>query len=142
MIHRRISDSPDPAAPVNRGEPLNTIARRAPPSSGRFILEIMCWRNRKLPSLIRGVPAPNRPDVAFGFVFGLDVVGDHLPLHPERRVGEQVVETAVGVLVVVEAVTEPDPGRVLTFDQHVSPTRGVGLGVDLLPVHLQGGPGG
>ena len=62
MIQRRISDSPDPAAPVNRGEPLNTMARRAPPSSGRFILEIMCWRKRKLPSLIRvSTPAPNRP---------------------------------------------------------------------------------
>ena len=87
MIQRRISDSPDPAAPVNRGEPLNTIARRAPPSSGRFILEIMCCRNRKLPSLIRGVPAPNRPREPSGVVFGSDVVGDHLPLHPKRWVG-------------------------------------------------------
>ena len=49
------------------------------------------------------------PRKAFGFVFGLDVVGDHLPLDSERWVGEQVVEAAVGVLVVVEAVTEPDP---------------------------------
>ena len=46
---------------------------------------------------------------AFGLVFGFDVVGDHFPLDPERWVGEQVVETAVWVLVVVEAVTEPDP---------------------------------
>jgi hypothetical protein len=58
MIHRRISLSPLPAAPVNSGEPLNTIARREPPCSGVFIFEIMCWRNKKLPSLIRGRPAP------------------------------------------------------------------------------------
>ena len=61
MIQRRISDSPEPAAPVNSGDPLNTIATRAPPSSGRFIFEIMCCRNRKLPSLMRGRPAPKRP---------------------------------------------------------------------------------
>ena len=61
MIQRRISDSPDPAAPVNSGEPLNTIATLDPPSSGRFIFEIMCCKNKKLPSLIRGSPAPKRP---------------------------------------------------------------------------------
>ena len=33
MIQRRISDSPDPAAPVNSGEPLKTIASREPPCS-------------------------------------------------------------------------------------------------------------
>ena len=32
MIHRRISLSPDPASPVNRGDPLKTMARRLPPS--------------------------------------------------------------------------------------------------------------
>ncbi len=61
MIQRRISDSPEPAAPVNSGEPLKTIASREPPSATGFILEIMCWRNRNEPSLIRGSPAPNRP---------------------------------------------------------------------------------
>ena len=65
MIHRRISDSPEPAAPVNSGEPLKTIASREPPSSGRFIFEIMCCRNRNEPSLIRGSPAPNRPSNPF-----------------------------------------------------------------------------
>ena len=65
MIQRRISDSPDPAAPVNSGEPLKTIASREPPWSTGFIFEIMCCRNRKLPSLIRGSPAPNRPAKPF-----------------------------------------------------------------------------
>ena len=58
MIQRRISLSPEPASPVNSGEPLKTMAMRLPPG---FILPIMCWRNRKEPSLMRGSPAPKRP---------------------------------------------------------------------------------
>ena len=77
------------------------------------------------------------PGEAFGLVFGSDVVGDHLPLHPERGVGEQVVESAAGVLVVVEAVPEPDPRRVQSFDQHVGPAGGVGLGVEFLAVDVE-----
>ncbi len=61
MIQRRISDSPEPAAPVNSGEPLKTMASREPPSDSGFILAIMCCRNRNEPSLIRGSPAPKRP---------------------------------------------------------------------------------
>ena len=38
MIQRRISDSPEPAAPVNSGEPLKTMAMRLPPSSTRLHL--------------------------------------------------------------------------------------------------------
>ena len=38
MIQRRISLSPEPAPPVNSGEPLKTIARRPPPSLGRLEL--------------------------------------------------------------------------------------------------------
>jgi len=45
---------------VNSGDPSKTIAMRDPPSSAGFILLIMCCRNRKLPSLIRGRPAPKR----------------------------------------------------------------------------------
>ena len=74
---------------------------------------------------------------ASGFVFGSDMVGDHLPLHTKRRIRQKVVETAVGVLVVVEAVPEPDPRGVLALDEHVSPTRSIGFGVDFLPVHMQ-----
>ena len=43
MIHLLISDSPDPASPVNRGEPLNTIAILVFVSvSGGCIFDIMC----------------------------------------------------------------------------------------------------
>ncbi len=60
-IQRRISLSPEPAAPVNSGLPLKTMASREPPCSTDLILAIMCWRNRKDPSLMRGSPAPKRP---------------------------------------------------------------------------------
>lgn len=58
MIHRRISDSPDPAPPENSGEPDSTIASRDPPPAAEagFILLIMCCRNSNDPSLIRGNP--------------------------------------------------------------------------------------
>ena len=54
IIHRRISLSPEPAAPVKSGEPLKTISRRPPPSSGRRSLLIMCCKNRNEPPLILG----------------------------------------------------------------------------------------
>ena len=53
--------APEPAEPVKSGDPLNTMARRVPPSSGSFILLIMCCRKSSEPSLILGRPAPNRP---------------------------------------------------------------------------------
>ncbi len=141
MIQRRISDSPEPAAPVNSGEPLKTIARREPPSSGRFIFEIMCCRNRKLPSLIRGSPAPKRPAKPWVVVFVLDGVFDLLPLDPERRVGEQVVELRALVAVLGERVAEDDVRGVLALEHHVGPADGVGLGVEFLAEHLEAGVG-
>ena len=38
MIQRRISLSPEPASPVNSGEPLKTMASREPPSLDRLHL--------------------------------------------------------------------------------------------------------
>jgi hypothetical protein len=64
MIQRRIFDGPDPASPLNKGEPLKTMAifEPSPPfSGGKCILEIMCCKNRNEPSLMAGNPAPNRP---------------------------------------------------------------------------------
>jgi aconitate hydratase len=55
------------ASPVKRGEPLKMMPMRLPPvmplpsTAIGFIFEIMCWRNRREPSLIRGRPAPKRP---------------------------------------------------------------------------------
>ena len=65
MIHRRISLSPEPAPPVNRGEPLKTMARREPflRSAGATgsNFAIMCCRKSSEPSVMRGSPAPKRP---------------------------------------------------------------------------------
>ena len=139
MIQRRISLSPDPAAPVNSGDPLKTMAKRLPPSSGRFIFEIMCWRKRKLPSLIRGQPGAEAAAEAELGVLGLDLVLHLLPLDPERRIGEQVVEAPVGMAVLGEGVAVDDPGGVLALQHHVGAADGVGLGVELLAEHLQAG---
>lgn len=60
-----------------------------------------------------------------------------LPLHPERGVGEAIVKEVSRQPIVREGVAELDVGRVLPLDKHVGPADGVGLGVDLLPEHLQ-----
>ena len=137
MIQRRISDSPEPAAPVNSGEPLKTIARREPPSSGGFILEIMCCRKRNEPSLMRGRPAPKRPSKPLRLGLLADLVLDLLPLHAERRIGEQVVEALALVVVLGEGVAERDVRGVLALEHHVGAADGVGLGVQLLAEDLQ-----
>ena len=59
-------DSPDPAPPVNSGEPLSTMAARpaawfSSAEPGSRILEIMCMRNSSEPSETRGRPGPKRP---------------------------------------------------------------------------------
>ncbi len=66
-----------------------------------------------------------------------DLLLDLLPLHAEGRIGEHVVEVLAGQAVVGERVAEDDVGDVLPLDQHVGLADGVGLGVQLLPVHHQ-----
>ena len=65
MTQRRISDSPEPARPLNSGEPLRTIAARPRTfsSSGSTvrILSIRWSRNSIDPSETAGRPGPNRP---------------------------------------------------------------------------------
>ena len=82
------------------------------------------------------------PGEALGLVLAPDVVGDHLPLDSERGIGQQVVEAAVGVLVIVEAVPEPDPRRVQSLDEHVRPAGGVRLGVHPPARTRRDAPGG
>ncbi len=62
-IHLRMLLSPEPASPVNNGEPLVITAILDLPLS--FILEIMCWINNNWPSLFLGNPAPNLPSNPF-----------------------------------------------------------------------------
>src|SRR5216684_3488806 len=105
MIQRRISLSPEPASPVNRGEPLKTIASREP--SG-FIFEIMCMMKSSEPSLMRGSPAPKRPFEPLLVVLALDHVRLRFPLDAEGRVGQEIVELVARQAVLGEAVTELD----------------------------------
>ena len=141
MIQRRISDSPDPAAPVNSGEPLKTIARREPPSSAGFIFEIMCWRKSRLPSLIRGSPAPKRPAKPLVACSVLTASSTFFHSTPNGGIGEQVVEGRALVAVLGEGVAEDDVGGVLALEHHVRAADRVGLGVQLLAEDLQAGVG-
>ena len=86
MIQRRISDSPDPAAPVNRGEPFEHYRQAGTAFFGAFhfgdhVLE------KEEASVVDSRYAGTEPSrEASGVVFGSDVVGDHLPLHTKRRI--------------------------------------------------------
>lgn len=69
----------------------------------------------------------------------LDLVLDLLPLHPERWVGQHVVEGLAGVAVVGEGVAEGDVLRILSLDHEVGPADRPRFGVQLLPVDLHRG---
>ena len=71
--------------------------------------------------------------------FLADLLLDLLPLHAEGRIGEHVVEVLARQAVVGERVAEDDVGDVLPLDEHVGLADGVGLGVELLPVHDRAG---
>src|SRR5579864_9769919 len=135
MIQRRISLSPDPASPVNNGEPLNTIARREP--SG-FIFEIMCMRKRS--AIINSRQAG--PEAAFEGEFVMFLfydVGLGFPLDAEGRIREQIVEPVPRQTVLSEAIAELDVLRVLALDHHVRTADGEGFVVVVLPKNFQSG---
>ena len=94
MIQRRISLSPDPAAPVNSGEPLKTMARRLPPSSTRLHLGDHVLEEEEAAVVDARQPGAEAAGEAELLVLVADLVLDLLPLHPERRIGEQVVEAS------------------------------------------------
>src|SRR6266540_2211789 len=60
VVKELVRQSDDRLQPVVLDDPAPDLRLPRPCSTG-FILEIMCCRNRKLPSLMRGRPAPNRP---------------------------------------------------------------------------------
>jgi hypothetical protein len=80
---------------------------------------------------------PETAVVALVFALLADVLLDVLPLHPEGRVGEHVVEVLAGQAVGGQRVAEHDVADVLALDEHVRLADGVGLGVQLLAVHHQ-----
>ena len=62
---------------------------------------------------------------------------DLLPLHAEGRIGQHVVELALGMAVVAERVAADDVGHVLALDQHVGLADREGLVVEFLAEHGQ-----
>ena len=75
------------------------------------------------------------PVEALGLRLLADLLLDFLPLDAERRIGEHVVEVFAVQAIRRERVPEDDVGDVLPLDEHVRLADGVGLGVQLLPVH-------
>ena len=87
MIQRRMSLSPEPASPVNRGEPLKTMARREPPSG--FIFEIMCMEEQERAVVDARQAGAEAAVEALLLVLALDHVVLRLPLDAEGRIGQQ-----------------------------------------------------
>ena len=96
MIQRRISDSPEPAAPVNSGEPLNTMASAASALGGGLHLGDHVLEEQEAAVVDPGQAGAEAPVEARACRASLRIdVFDLLPLHPEGRIGEQVVEVLV-----------------------------------------------
>src|SRR5690625_2656221 len=129
----RISDGPEPAPPLNSGEPFRTMPALPPRpvSSTSRIFEATCSRNSIAASPTAGSPGET-PLTTTG-VLCLHVRLDGLPVGPEGWVREDVVELAVLEPVHDERVALTDIGRVLTGDQQVGLADRVGALVDLLP---------
>lgn len=81
---------------------------------------------------------PEPPVEALLLVLGADRLLDLLPLHAERRIGQHVVELLMRMAIIRQGVAENDVADVLPLDQHVRLADGVGLRVQLLPVHDEG----
>ncbi len=86
---------------------------------------------------MRGRPAPKRPLKPLRLRLLADLVLDLLPLHAERRIGEQVVEALALVVVFGEGVAVGDVRGVLALEHHVRAADRVGLGVQLLAEDLK-----
>ena len=70
-----------------------------------------------------------------------DLLLDLLPFDAEGRVGQHVVKGPARMAVLRQGIAEGDVGNILTLDQHVSLTDGVGFRVQLLARHGQLGGG-
>ena len=92
MIHRRISLSPLPASPVNSGDPLKTIAIRLPPSFRQLHLRQHVLQEQQRPVIDPRQPRPESPVKAQQVPLLPDLALLLLPLNPERRIRQHVVE--------------------------------------------------
>jgi len=67
------------------------------------------------------------------FVLGLKLLLNLLPLHPERRIGDEIVELIVRQAVMTEGVALDDVLHIGTLDEHVGLADGVGFFVRMTP---------
>ena len=88
-----------------------------------------------------GQPGAEAAAKALLLVLAADELLLGLPLHPEGRIGQHVVELVPGEMVVGEAIAESDVLDLLALDHHVRAADGVGLGVVVLAEDLQAGIG-
>ena len=77
------------------------------------------------------------PGETLGVMLIPDGTFDLLPLNPERRIGQQVVEPLTLVAVLGEGVPKLDVRGILALEHHVGSTHCVCLWVQLLAEHLQ-----
>ena len=137
MIQRRISLSPEPAPPVNSGEPLKTMASRPPPSSGALQLADHVLEEQERAVVDARQAGPEATAEAELVVLVLDLPLDLLPLDAERRIGEEVVVAAPLKASSLKLL----PRRMFDAFWPLSimsrAADGVGLGVQLLAVALE-----
>ena len=79
------------------------------------------------------------PGETLGVMLIPDGTFDLLPLNPERRIGQQVVEPLANESVFRERVAQHYVGGVLALEHHVGTADGVRLGIQLLTEYLQPG---
>ena len=104
MIQRRISLSPPPASPVNRGEPLKTMARAAAAvlRGAHFCQHVL---EKEQCAVVHAWRASAEASAeAERIALLLDVALLLLPLHPKRRIGEHVIE---GPFLAIGGAVEP-----------------------------------
>jgi len=77
------------------------------------------------------------PVEALAFMFLADFFFDFFPLHPERGIGEHVVEFLVRVAVIGKRVAYNDVADILPLDEHIGFANRIGLIVEFLPEHGQ-----
>ena len=140
-IHCRMRDSPEPAA----GEQRRTVEHDRDAAAAlavrvdRAHLRQHVLQEQQRPVVDAWQPGTEPPAEPQRLVLGLDLLLHFLPLHPERRVGQHVVERPALVAVVAERVAEHHVLRNLPLDHQVGPADRPRLRVQLLPVHLNRG---
>jgi hypothetical protein len=145
MIHLRMSLSPEPAPPVNSGEPLKTMARREPclccrRAHGLELVDHVLQEEQRAVVHARQPGAEAAVEAAL-VVLLLDLLLLLLPVHAEGRIGEEVVEGLARELVLGEAVAVADVVAravvVHLLHQHVGGRGGEGALVVVLPVDVE-----